>query len=80
MRLSYPSANVCLYGRDNSAVCNHTAAESDRGVRRLSGLHYHAMAEICFPALRFSNAGRVTNFQDPDFLPDILRDLTKQKF
>jgi hypothetical protein len=25
-------------------------------------------------------AGHVTNFQDPDFLSDILRDLNKQKF
>jgi hypothetical protein len=24
--------------------------------------------------------GHVSNFQDPDFLPDLLRDLTKQKF
>jgi hypothetical protein len=27
-----------------------------------------------------AEAGHVTNFQDPEFLPDILRDLTKQKF
>jgi hypothetical protein len=27
-----------------------------------------------------TDAGHVPNFQDPDFLPDILRDLTKQKF
>jgi hypothetical protein len=37
------------------------------------------MGEVCLAAL-LTDPGHVSNFQDPDFLPDLLRDLNKQKF